>query len=336
MSRHQAGSTERNYGRAGPNKGSGGGKEPAKGSGARNFSAQTADWISYLLSIRGLRNSTVERYRYLLARALADMGLEIVQVERQSIEAHLKKLYLAGAGSSVREGTVVALKAFFEWAADNGLVEGNPARGLVGPQTYRRELSVLTVAEVKRLIWGDRLPRSQRSLRDRALLAVAYFAGLRASEVGRLREEQLRWDEARKSYSILVAHGKAATADNRLTLDRPVSRLLGTYLRVRPATVPWLFPSWRGSSLSRTAIRDIFLRRIAEAGIEKKGRRLSPHILRHSIATHLLHKGVDIKTVQLHLRHRSIKTTELYLHSDSERVARSVLSRSPLESANHN
>ncbi len=257
-------------------------------------------------------------------------GKPIAQLGREDVEKHLRRLHVAGRGESVRQGVVVAVRSLGEWCLAHGIVEVNPGASLSGPRPYRREIKVLTVGEVTRLLWGDRpgtLPRDPVAMRDRVLLGVAYVAGLRASEIGPLGEaEGVAWQEATQTFSILVRHGKASGQDVRLPLDRPVSRMLGVWLTTRP---PGRF-LW-GRPLVRDAVRKILLRRCSEVGIVASGRRLSPHVLRHSLATHLLDAGVDIRKVQLLLRHRSIATTEKYLHANVDRLGAVLVRKSPLE-----
>jgi integrase/recombinase XerC len=286
-------------------------------------------WTSFLTSVRGRTEGTARRYRRLVERLLADVGKPIAQLGREDIEKHLRRLHVTGRGESVRQGVVVAVRSLGEWCLAHGIVETNPGASLSGPRPYRREIKVLTVAEVSRLLWGDRpgmLPRDRTAMRDRVLLGVAYVAGLRASEIGPLEAEGVAWQEATQTFSILVRHGKGAGGDVRLPLDRPVSRMLGAWLTARaPGRFLW------GRPLTRGAVRKILQRRCAEVGIDAGGRKLSPHILRHSLATHLLQGGVDIRKVQLFLRHRSIATTEGYLHADVDRLGAVLVRSSPLE-----
>jgi site-specific recombinase XerD len=283
-----------------------------------------------LVAVRGRTQATARRYRYLVARLLADTGKEIAELDRPAIEAHLRRLYVKGLGGSVRHGVIVAVRSLGEWCLAQGIVAQNPAAGLVGPRPYRREIKVLTVAEVRRLIWPGgqvgQLPREPRELRDRALLGVTYMAGLRASEVGPLETEGLVWDDGAQTFSVLVRKAKHAGGDQRLPLDREVSRLLGAYLvAAEPGRHLW------GRPLTRGAVRKILHRRIAAESIPREGRHMSPHILRHSVATHLLRAGHDIRTVQVLMRHRSIATTELYLHlAGDDAVMRALARRSPL------
>ena len=286
-------------------------------------------WMSALVSVRGRSQATAKRYRGLVERLLKDVAQPIAQLDQRLIERHLRRLHVAGRGESVRRGVVVAIRSLGEWCLAHGIIESNPGASLSGPRPYRREIKVLTVTEVGRLLWGDSpgtLPRDPVAMRNRVLLGVAYVAGLRASEIGPLEAEGVVWHEAGLIFSILVRRGKGSGQDMRLPLDRPVSRMLGMWLASRPAgRFLW------GRPLTRGAVRNIFLDRCREVEIAAAGRRLSPHILRHSLATHLLQKGVDIRQVQLFLRHRSIATTEMYLHADVDRLGSVLIRKSPLE-----
>ncbi|HYQ84681.1 MAG TPA: tyrosine-type recombinase/integrase [Rubrobacter sp.] len=261
------------------------------------------------------------------------MAQPIAQLDQRLIEKHLRRLHVAGRGESVRRGVVVAIRSLGEWCLAHGIIESNPGASLSGPRPYRREIKVLTVAEVGRLLWGESpgtLPKDPVEMRNRVLLGVAYVAGLRASEIGPLEAEGVVWHEAGQIFSILVRRGKGSGQDVRLPLDRPVSRMLGVWLTARGSGNGGGRFLW-GRPLTRGAVRNVFLGRCAEVGIEAKGRRLSPHILRHSLATHLLQEGVDVRQVQLLLRHRSIATTELYLHADVDRLGSVLIRKSPLD-----
>jgi len=291
------------------------------------------EWTSFLVSVRGRTEGTAQRYRRLVERLLADAGKTFAEISRADVEKHLRRLHLAGRGESVRQGVVVAVRSFGEWCLAHGHVEVNPGASLSGPRPYRREIKVLTVAEVSRLLWGDRpgtLPRDPLVMRDRVLLGVAYMAGLRASEIGPLEAEGVVWHSESQVFSVLVRRGKGAGGDVRLPLDRQVSRMLGMWLTARGAGKGGGRFLW-GRCLTRWGVRKILLRRCAEVGIEVGGRRLSPHVLRHSLATHLLAEGLDLRQVQLLLRHRSIATTEQYLHADVDRLGAVLARRSPLE-----
>jgi len=290
-------------------------------------------WMSFLVSVRGRTEGTVLRYRRLVERLLVDVGKPLAEIGREDVERHLRRLHVSGRGESVRQGVVVAVRSLGEWCLAHGLVKVNPGASLAGPRPYQREVKVLTVAEVSRLLWGDtpgRLPADRLEMRDRVLLGVAYVAGLRASEIGPLETEGVVWQETTQTFSILVRRGKRAGGDVRLPLDRVVSRMVGAWLATRGEGKAEGRFLW-GRALTRGAVRKILQRRCSAVGIVAGGRRLSPHVLRHSLATHLLAEGLDIRQVQLLLRHRSIATTERYLHADVDRLGAVLVRRSPLE-----
>ena len=292
-------------------------------------------WLDYLVAVRGRAPATADRYRRAVAALLEDQKVtRWDELTFQALERHMKRLFAAGRAESTRAGTVAALKSFCEYAVASGRVEINPAAELRPPRVYQSERPVLTVGEVKRLIFAEPYPtRDPIALRNRVALAVAYSAGLRASEVGVLRLDQLQFDGDRAMYRILVRRAKWANQDHRITLDRTTSRVLGAYLEVRELVStegPWIFPTTQGRPLSRRTIWEAFRNRLAEAKIEPRGRQLTPHTLRHSIATHLIQAGMAPTDVQLHLRHAGLDTTQRYVQTTTNRVAQQVAQHHPL------
>ncbi len=270
--------------------------------------------------------STARLYRRRLQRLVGELGPKpVTAVNFEDLDAHLRQLYLAGLGSSARSGAVAAMRSFFGYVHARGLVLENPTTHLERPAVYTREMPVLTVGEVRRLLFGEgkgeyaanpsAFPSNPMEARNRALLAVMYIAGLRVSEVGPLRLDEVRFSE-RGVASVLIREAKASRGDVRQPLNRSVSRALSAYLQVRVEVAPpgpWLFPNRWSRQLTGSGVREVFRARVLEAGIEPKGRRLSPHVFRHSLATHLLRKGADPRAVQGVMRHRSLETTMRYL-----------------------
>lgn len=301
------------------------------------------EWGEHLRAIRGRAPSTVAKYLAVSRRALSAMGVEApAGIQYELVEAHLRGLYVAGRAESTRAGVVTALRELCSWLALRGEIEGNPLARMPRPKVYRREMPVLRPAEVELLIWGGSrrtLPRDPAEARNRALWGVMYMAGLRASEPGRLRLEDLRWDEEAAVFSLLIRGAKWQDEDVRRDTDEDVGRLLGAYLQqARPELlggrdVPWVFPGVHGGPLTRDGVAWLFARRVEAVGLEGKGRRLSPHILRHSICTHMLEAGSNIRLVQQWMRHESLETTQLYAHADTGKIQREWRKRHPLKTA---
>lgn len=267
----------------------------------------------------------------------------LLEVEHDDLERHLRDLYTAGASASTLAGVVAAVRGFYDYAAARGLVDENPALRLRGPSLrYQSEAPHLTIPETRRLLFGPSrpglLPSDPLAARNRVLLAVVYVCGLRVSEPCRLRVEDLAWDESVRPplWSILIRAGKWADRDHRMPVAQPVvSRMVGAYLEMRAREKawkgsPWLFASYRGRRLDRSTAAEVFRRAAAAAGIESKGRRLSFHILRHSIATHLFQRGMRDSEVALWLRHRDRRSTERYIHINDRRMLKSWRKRDPL------
>ncbi len=258
-------------------------------------------------------------YRTCLLEAATELDLSAASFE--DLDAYLGRLWARGQAPSTIAGKASVLRSFFEWGVLTQRFDSSPARHLRGPRVYQPEASFLTPGEIDKLIFRGqrgRMPTNPFAARDRALLAVSYVCGLRVSEPGQLRAEHLQYDSG--TWSILIQRAKAADRDRRLPIGDPVvSRMLGHYLELRSkiASCPWLFPSRprRGQArISDRHIHRIFDRAVKSAGIRKKGRRITFHILRHSIATHLHAEGWPPKAIQRWMRHRRFSTTERYVH----------------------
>lgn len=318
-----------------------------------------ADWQEYLIAVEGLAPATAAKYGDFVRMLGAD-GDDPAALTFERLERFLKDLFTRGYAGSSRAIAVVAIKNFCRYLCARSVLAKNPAVTLRRPRVYRRERPTLTQAEVQRLVYGARsgiAPAEPLELRNRCLLYTTYILGLRPGEPGRLRLDELEWLPGKegKVYTVLLSRGKAQSSDVRKPLDLDGSRLIAFYLRERPriehpwlqrgrvvslrpgptaaGASPWLFPSSTGGMLSRLAVYDLFRARLKASGIEVGSRKLTPHCLRHSIATHLLRVGWDVKEVQRFMRHRSIETTGEYLHADEEKQAALLTRLHPIHAA---
>ena len=311
--------------------------------------ALVEQWAGYLDAIEGKAARTICNYRLAVYRFLEDEDvaaaiglrsgdeLDVSRLTRAHVEGHLKRMFYRGLGRAGQETALIAVRSWCRYLMGHGLLATNPTVEIATPKAYRREIAVLTPGEVKRFLFGPKgklagLPRNPLALRDLVMFVVQYDAGLRSTEVGMLRTDGCQWHDDLRLMSVLVERAKAADEDVRQLLGEDASRLLGAYLEKRPAIGPgpWLFPSIRGGRLDRGEIARIFHARRQAHGIELKGRRLTPHKLRHSLATHLLDSRWDIRTVQHRLRHTSLESTAIYLHTTRQREARLLRRQAPL------
>jgi integrase/recombinase XerD len=213
---------------------------------------------------------------------------------------------------------LVAVRRFFAYALGEGLVSEDPTAHLDSPRTWRSLPKVLSFQEVELLLAApDR--NAPRGLRDAAMLEVLYATGLRVSELCGLRLGDLHldagylrcWGKGSKERVVPLGSEADATLQRYLAEGRP-SLLAGR-------RTDWLFVNSRASAISRQGFWKLVKRYGIRAGIRTP---LSPHVLRHSFATHLLENGADLRSVQVMLGHADISTTQIYTHVNRERLRR--------------
>jgi integrase/recombinase XerD len=224
---------------------------------------------------------------------------------------HLKDLGLAPA--SIRRN-VSAIRTYFRFLTGDGIVVRDPSERLETPKRWRSLPEVLTVEEVQRLLASPTLD-DNLVFRDRALLELAYGAGLRVSEWITLGVRDLLLDEG-----LVRVFGKGSK-ERLVPIGRSAIGALAIYIREqRPKLEKGegkgiLFLNSRGKPLTRMGAWKILRGHVDRAGITKH---VSPHTLRHSFATHLLEGGADLRAVQEMLGHVDIATTQIYTHVDRE------------------
>ncbi len=262
--------------------------------------------------------NTIEAYQRDLSRLVdfaATRGIrsprELTTPELREFVFLLKDLGLSGA--TIRR-SISAIRTWFGFLAGEGLVERDPSDRLETPKRWRTLPEVLSVAEVERLLEVTDLD-DRMAWRDRALLELGYGAGLRVSELCDLALGDLLLSEG-----LVRAFGKGRK-ERLVPIGRTVLATVSTYLHTlraeldRGATKQRVLLNARGQPLSRVGAWGIVKRRAAEAGITK---RVTPHTLRHSFATHLLEGGADLRAVQEMLGHADLSTTQIYTHVDRD------------------
>lgn len=245
------------------------------------------------------------------------------KVEREMVEQYLEWLYDRGREKSSQARMLSGLRSFFNYLLLTDEIQTSPAEDISTPKCGRTLPDVLTTEEIDRLITSIEVDTT-KGLRDRAMIEVLYSCGLRVTELITLRVSDLFFGEG---YIRVIGKGDK----QRLV---PISDLarerISLYLEGRKAAKSneeVLFLNNRGRQLTRVMIFTILRQAALRAGIDKK---ISPHTLRHSFATHLLEGGAGIRQVQELLGHESILTTEIYTHLDAEHLRSTVEEHLPL------
>lgn len=273
-------------------------------------------YLDHLRFERGLSEKTLESYEHDVARMVefaASRGRAGPgDVSTQDLRAYLLLLKDMGLAPSSIARNVSSLRTYFRFLIGENLVVGDPSERIDTPKAWKKLPDVLTVAEMEKLIETPDL-NHPLAFRDKALLEFAYASGVRVSELTDLRIRSLHLDDAFASV-----FGKGAK-ERLVPIGRRAIGALSIYLReTRPRldkgkSEGRVFLNARGGPLTRMGVWKILRGHVEAAGIEK---RVSPHVLRHSFATHLLEGGADLVAVQEMLGHADIGTTQRYTHVD--------------------
>ncbi|HEY3934747.1 MAG TPA: site-specific tyrosine recombinase XerD [Gemmatimonadales bacterium] len=266
----------------------------------------------------GHSENTIAAYQRDLSR-LAEFALARGVKEPREITTPLLREFifllkdLGLSGATIRR-TISGVRTWFRFLAAEGLVDRDPSDRLETPKRWRTLPDVLSVAEVERLLEAPRIEEAL-AWRDRTLLELAYGAGLRVSEMCDLGLVDLLTADG-----LVRAFGKGRK-ERLVPIGRAVVSAVSVYLHtIRPVldrgeSAGRLLLNARGRPLSRVGAWGIVRKRARQAGIEK---RVTPHTLRHSFATHLLEGGADLRAVQEMLGHADLSTTQIYTHVDRD------------------
>ena len=211
---------------------------------------------------------------------------------------------------------IAALRAFFRFAENEKLLASNPAENLSLPRRWKRLPKALSSSEIQKLLSPER-PQTPASLCDQAALELAYASGLRLAELRDLRLEQLRLEAGfinvigKGNKERVVPVGRKAVAALQQYLDAGRPKL------VTPRSPANVFLTKRGTPFAPVTLWLRIKRRVRRAGLS---RNVTPHMLRHSFATHLLERGADLRVIQELLGHASISTTEVYTDVAGKRL----------------
>jgi integrase/recombinase XerD len=284
--------------------------------------ASTDDFLAMLAAERGAARNTILAYGRDLEQAEDMLGGALAEASPAQL-ARIAQGWSALAPSTVAR-KVSALRQFFGFLIDEGLREDDPTHALPRPAARRPLPKILSHDEVEALFaTAEEAARSDapHAVRLLTLLEMLYGSGLRASEL-----VSLPLSSVPRDAPFLTVVGKGGQA-RMVPVSQRARAALSRWLALREAGSPWLFPSRKGH-LSRVRLFQLLKELAVRADLPPE--KLSPHVLRHAFATHLLEGGADLRALQTLLGHADISTTQIYTHVDAARLVKLVNERHPL------
>jgi integrase/recombinase XerD len=295
-------------------------------------------YLDMLAAERGAQSNTLAAY----ARDLADFSTHLARARRtiagaktQDLRAYLVELSRRGLRAATVARRLSAIRQLYRFLYAEGQRGDDPAAVLEGPKRARPLPKTLTLAEVDRLLRTAATADPAAPLRERlraarlcCLLETLYATGLRVSEL-----VSLPVSAARRDARVIVVRGKG-NKERMVPLNNAAKNTMAAYLALleesrREAGSKWLFPSFGESGhITRQHLARELKSLAAAAGL--RAEQVSPHVLRHAFASHLLHNGADLRVVQTLLGHADISTTQIYTHVLEERLKSLVRDLHPL------
>jgi integrase/recombinase XerD len=271
-------------------------------------------YLTYLRDVRRVSPNTVESY----ARDLGALGAfadkrnsRVEALERRELEAFVRGLMSSGLSPRSVARSVASVRGFYRFVALEQKRSQSPADDLRAPRAWPALPKFLDLDEVDRLLAQPDVS-TPRGLRDKALIELLYATGMRVSELIGVKPGDLNVDEG---YLTCIGKGDKQRI---VPIGHDAAHWVTRYMREgRPSLLhrrssPWLFVNARdGGPLSRVGFWKVLKAYGVKAGIS---RAISPHVLRHSFATHLLDRGADLRAIQVMLGHADLSTTQIYTH----------------------
>ena len=303
--------------------------------------SHVGEFLEALASERGASPNTIEAYRRDLAdydAYLSAKGADALQAGASSVRGFLAARGAPKLSAASLARRLSAIRQFHKFLCAEGWRRDDPTLAIEGPRRSRPLPRILTIAEVERLIATARegLDAAERPLRERleaariaCVIELIYASGLRISEVLSLKKS------AATTKAPLIAVAGKGDKDRLAPISGPARAAMTAFRALLDqaapgaAAAPWLFPAASASGhMTRQAFARDLKRVAAAAGIDPK--RVSPHVLRHAFASHLLQNGADLRVVQDLLGHADISTTQIYTHVLDERAKAMVRDLHPM------
>jgi integrase/recombinase XerD len=283
--------------------------------------------VAHLTVERNMAHRTVEAYARDLDQFvlwMAEQGLSLSKVETASVRDYLGSRRDTDLSARSAARALSSLRGFFRYLVGNGAVATDPTVRLQNPRIWRTVPNCLSAEEVEQLLAAPNTD-TLLGIRDRSLIETLYATGLRVSELVTLTPARVRLDpgfvrvrgKGQKDRVVPLGVSAREWIERYHVETRPV--LIERSQKSGRGAPDQLYLNFRGGPLTRQGFWKILRNHAAKAGIRSA---ISPHILRHSFATHLVSNGADLRAVQMMLGHSSLTTTEIYTHVARERLRR--------------
>jgi integrase/recombinase XerD len=284
-----------------------------------NISAEISSFLDYARVEKGLAANSIPSYERDLrkfAEFLRNSDLALENTQHEHIRRFLESLYNNGLSARSAARVLAALRHFFKFLVKEGKLAHDPSHEVETPHLSHSLPKYLSLSEVEALL-AQPDPSTPTGLRDRAMLELLYATGMRVSEL-----LNVKWGDFEPELGVVRCVGKGSK-ERLIPVGRSALRAVETYIRqgrsafAKRPNVPFLFLNQKGGRLSRVGFWKILSEHGRRAGIKVS---LTPHMVRHSFATHLLERGADLRSIQTMLGHSDISTTQIYTHVLKERL----------------
>lgn len=281
------------------------------------------DFLTYLREVKGMSENTIEAYNKDIQAFLTYLKKEGVQEPEGAGDAEIVSYLVAlkndGKAKSTVNRKLASIRAFYRFLVRQGLMDVNPTENIRSPRIGQRKIAYLSIPEVNRLL--EMPDDTVKGKRDRAMLEVLYATGVRVSEIIEMKLKDINLELGFVTCS--GKHGKARI----VPMGKPAVRALANYLensrsvlmrdRDAESLEGPLFVNYVGEPFTRQGFWKVLKQYGEQAGISEK---LTPQILRNSFAVHLVHNGIDIKSLQELMGHEDISATQVYFGSSRNRI----------------
>ena len=279
------------------------------------------DYIDYLKYEKNLSSETIKKYKYnliIFEKYMLNKNINLFDVTQYDIMDFLTN-YFKDKGVSSKTNSITSINNFYIYLVKDKRININPCENIDRPKMKKRLPDVLTVNEVDKLL--DIPLHTKEDYRDKAILEVLYATGIRISELTNLKMQDVDF-----TNKVVRVFGKGSK-ERIVPINKYALKYLGMYLDIRGSFLKgkltdYIFLNSKGEAISRESFGLELNKIVKKQGLNK---RVTPHMLRHSFATHMLNQGADLRSIQELLGHSDISTTTIYTHVSNEKVKNDYL-----------